>query len=70
MPSTSQNALDRRARLAARRVGLTARKSRCRKGTIDNYGNFILYTYTRVVGGERFSMTAEEVLAFCRNYKG
>jgi hypothetical protein len=35
-------ALENRARRAAKRVGLIARKSRWRAGTIDNHGGFTL----------------------------
>jgi hypothetical protein len=39
-----ERASDDRARRAARRVGLIARKSRCRVGSIDNFGGFAQMT--------------------------
>ncbi len=57
-----------RARRAAKRVGLKAVKAgRWRAGTPDNFGGFMLIDPDRnlCVGGERFDMTAEEVIARC-----
>jgi hypothetical protein len=67
MLDISAKALDARARRAARSAGLSARKSRWRLGSIDNFGGFILLdSYSgNVVAGERFDMTAEDVIAFC-----
>jgi hypothetical protein len=60
--------LDSRARRAAKRAGLIAHKSRFRVGTFNNHGGFMLITPTRhVVAGERFNMTAEEVIEFCKD---
>lgn len=58
---------DSRARRAASKVGLTARKSRWRKGSIDNYGEFMLIDPMSNIpqAGFRFDMTAEEVIEFC-----
>ena len=42
MSEISEQALDARARRAARHVGLMARKSRWRCGTIDNLGGYRL----------------------------
>jgi hypothetical protein len=58
------SAMENRARRAAVRVGLKAIKSRWRRGTIDNRGGFqILDPYTNViVEGERFDLTAEDVI--------
>lgn len=66
-PMTTENALEHRARRAARRVGLLAQKSRWRVGTIDNHGGFVLIDpYTNaVVDGSRFDLSAEEVLEHC-----
>ena len=63
----SERALDCAARRAAQRVGLVARKSRWRTGSIDNYGDFMLVDpYTNfAVGGFRWDMTAEEVIEYC-----
>lgn len=70
MPSSrcSDKALDARARRAAKRVGLYAKKSRARVGTADNFGGFMLvdgFTNTGVIG-ERFDLSAEDVIAYCR----
>jgi hypothetical protein len=63
----AEAALDARARRAAGRAGLIARKSRWRAGSIDNYGDFMLIDpYTNCcVGGSRFDLSAEEVIEFC-----
>ena len=60
-------ALEHRARRAAKRVGLVARKSRWRAGTIDNSGGFMLIDPldNLIMAGERFDMTAADVIAFC-----
>ena len=64
--STSESALDARARRAARRCGLSARKSRWRLGTVDNRcGYQLLNDRNGIVGGERFDMSADDVLAYC-----
>jgi hypothetical protein len=56
-----------RARRAAKRAGLIARKSRWRAGSVDNYGGFMLVdpSTNGAVAGVRFDMTAEEVIEFC-----
>jgi hypothetical protein len=53
--------IDHRARRAAKRVGLVARKSRRRAGTVDNPGGFQLIDplTNSVVSGSRFNMSAE-----------
>jgi len=63
----SESALEQRARRAARRIGLRARKSRWRLGTGDNRGAFMILNPYRncIVAGERFNLQAEEVVAFC-----
>jgi hypothetical protein len=38
----SEAALESRARRAAKRIGLLARKSRWQLGSVDNYGDFML----------------------------
>ena len=60
-------ALDARARRAARRIGLLARKSRWRVGTIDNFGNFMLIDPYRnyIVNGSRFDLSAQDVIELC-----
>jgi len=64
IPSTSDSA----ARRAARRAGLIARKSRWRKYSCDNLGDFMLIDpeTNGSVAGYRFDMTATEVVEFCR----
>ena len=65
----SEKAADARARRAAKRVGLIARKSRWRRNSIDNYGEFILIEPSSnfPVAGFRYSMTAEEVIDYCKD---
>jgi hypothetical protein len=60
-------AIDQRARRAAKRAGLIAVRSRWRRDSVDNRGGFqILDPYRNaIVGGARFDMSAEEVIAFC-----
>ena len=66
--SLTENALDHRARRAARRAGLVARKSRWRANSIDNYGGFMLVDPLRNVpaAGFRYDLSAEDVIDFCR----
>jgi hypothetical protein len=56
-----------RARRAARRAGLVAKKSRWRVWTIDNKGGFMLIDPcpNRVVAGVKFDLTAEDVIEMC-----
>lgn len=55
-----------RARRAAKRAGLIARKSRARVGSVDNLGGFMLVNeHNHVVDGSRFDMSAHEVIAYC-----
>ncbi|MGH8160946.1 MAG: hypothetical protein ACRESR_02115 [Gammaproteobacteria bacterium] len=58
---------DSGARRIARRVGLVARKSRWRKYSCDNFGDFMLVDpeYNACIAGDRFDMTAEEVVEYC-----
>jgi hypothetical protein len=67
MSEISEQALDARARRAARRVGLEARKSRWRSGTIDNFGGYRLIDPWRnvCIDGERFDLSAEYVIESC-----
>jgi hypothetical protein len=64
---TSDNAMEQRARRAARRVGLMARKTRWRANTVDNHGGFMLIEPrgNYPVAGFRFDLTAEQVIAYC-----
>ncbi|WP_374266730.1 hypothetical protein [Zoogloea sp.] len=60
-------ALEQRARRKAKSVGLAAIKARKGVGSVDNLGGFriidaILGT---IEAGERFELTAEEVIAYC-----
>jgi hypothetical protein len=59
---------DSSARRAARRVGLVARKSRWRKYSIDNCGDFMLIDPQTncPVAGSRYDLTAAEVIEYCR----
>jgi hypothetical protein len=67
-PMPTEKALEARARRTARRVGLIAGKTRWRRDSIDNFGGFMLIEPYRncVVAGQRFNMSAEEVIAFCK----
>jgi hypothetical protein len=69
MLSNSESARDSRARRAARRVGLVAKKSRWRTGSIDNYGEFMLIVPATnfAIAGFRFDRSAEEVLDYCKD---
>jgi hypothetical protein len=60
-------ALEARARRAAKRIGLVAKKTRWRAGSVDNYGGFMLIDpgTNFVQAGVRFDMSAEEVIAYC-----
>ena len=62
----SEKVSEARARRAAKRVGLIARKSR-RMRSCDNFGGFMLIEphSNGVVEGLRFELTAEDVLACC-----
>jgi hypothetical protein len=63
----ANDALDARARRAATKAGYRAEKSRWRANSIDNHGGFMLTDERNcVVGGERFNMSAEDVIEFCR----
>jgi hypothetical protein len=63
----SEKSLDPRARRAARRVGLEARKLRWRFGTIDNLGEYrLVNAFMNIcVGGFRFDLSAEEIIEHC-----
>ena len=70
--SDSNSALENRARRAAKRVGLVARKSRWRADSIDNLGGFMLIDAYRneVVDGARFDLTAQDVIDRCAEMAG
>jgi hypothetical protein len=63
----NEDVLGQRARRAARRVGLAARKSRWRAGSMDNLGDFMLVDPMTnwVVAGSRFDLSAEDVIEYC-----
>ena len=67
-PSPPKAALDSRARRAARRVGLMAKKSRWRAGSVDNKGGFMLIEpiCNIVVDGVRFDLSAQYVIEYCK----
>jgi hypothetical protein len=62
----SEKSLDARARRAARRAGLDARKSR-RSMSIDNWGGYMLVDpFINVcVGGSLFNLSAEQIIEHC-----
>jgi hypothetical protein len=59
---------DSAARRAARRAGFIARKSRWRKYSIDNHGDFMIVDpeTNGAVAGSRYDLTADEVVEWCR----
>ncbi len=71
MQKVSPKAFELRARRAAKRVGLIARKSRVRVGDVDNFGKFALVEPhgNYVVAGKRFDLSAEDVIAYCAKQK-
>lgn len=69
MSKLSEKSLDQKARRAAKRAELCARKSRWRLGTIDNEGGFrITDPYTNfVVAGEKWDLSAHDVIEYCQD---
>jgi hypothetical protein len=63
----TDNSMEARARRLGHKLGLRATKSRWRKDSIDNHGGFrLLDGYTNnIVVGERFDLTADQVIAYC-----
>jgi hypothetical protein len=63
----TEAAQEQRARRAARRIGLVARKSRWRLGSVDNLGGFMLFDIetNTIVDGVRFDLTAGYVIDYC-----
>ena len=60
--------MDARARRTASSVGVIARKSRWRLGSSDNCGGFMLIDHrNRIVAGERFNLSPQAVIDYCRN---
>lgn len=60
-------ALEQRARRKARDVGLVAIKSRKGVGSVANFGGFrIVDPFLNLIeAGERFDLTAEDVMVYC-----
>jgi hypothetical protein len=60
---------DSAARRAARRVGYVARKSRWRKYSMDNHGEFMVIDprMNIPVAGAKYELTAAEVVEYCRD---
>lgn len=66
MLSTSNAAIDARARRAAACCGLRAIKSRRRNPDFNNFGQYMLVDERRcVVAGSRFELSAEDVIDIC-----
>ena len=63
--------LETRARRTARTVGLAARKTRWHAGSLDNCGGFSLFDphSNRVIAGEKFDLTPEQVIMLCTERK-
>lgn len=63
----SEAAMDARARRAARRVDLYAKKSTWRRDSTDNYGGFQLIDPqgNYVVAGSSFDLSPEDVIELC-----
>jgi len=59
--------LEAKARRAARRADLIAQKSRWRAGSIDNHGGFMLNDGNRCVYGDRWDLSAQEVIDICKS---
>jgi hypothetical protein len=53
---------------AAKRVGLVAKRSRWRRYSTDNCGGWTIIdpTINFHIAGERFQLTAQQVIDFCR----
>jgi hypothetical protein len=66
MKSQTESAIDSRVRRAARKIGLQVVKSR-RGLSLDNYGEYMLLDpyFNSVVAGQRYDLTAEDVIAYC-----
>ena len=67
MPTDKEKLLDGKARRAAARIGLKARKSRWRRDSIDNFGGFMLIDphLNCVIAGSRPELSAEDVIEYC-----
>ena len=67
MPTNNSDSrsLDSKARRAAARAGLMAQKSRLRCGPPNDLGGYRLVDRNRIVAGERFDLTAGDVIEYC-----
>jgi hypothetical protein len=56
-----------RARYAAKKIGLKAKKSRWRANTIDSFGGFMIIDPDRnfIVHGSRSELSAQHVIDYC-----
>ena len=71
MRTISEKTMDTRARRAARRVSLIARRSRWRRDTVDNYGGFqLINDRNRIIAGYRFDLSPEEAIDYCSAQTG
>jgi len=62
----TERTLENRARRVAKRLGLRVHRSQEWIGTPANQGQFqLLDRVNRIVAGEKFDLTAEEVIALC-----
>ncbi len=62
-----ETTLNSQAQRAASMAGYRAIKSRCRVGSMDNYGRFMLINKNtnQLVAGARFELTADDIIAYC-----
>lgn len=69
MHTQREKALESRARRAAERIGLVARKSDWQLGTLHNKGGFMLVEpFTNSpVAGYHYDLTPGEVIEWCNN---
>jgi hypothetical protein len=67
MEICTEKALEARARRAAMRVGLYAKKSTWRRGSCDNYGQFMLIDAltNTTTAGLRFDLSPQDVIDHC-----
>ena len=64
MTFETHKAIEACARRAAKRAGMVARKTQWRKGSTDNRGGFMLLSDGNIIiGGGRFDLSAEDVIA-------
>jgi len=63
--NSDSRSLDSKARRAAARAGLMAQKSRLRCGPSNDLGGYRLVDRNRIVAGERFDLTAGDVIEYC-----